>query len=108
MADWETTIGSWFVFSLCRSQIPEFENIHFPIVLRHVDRTLLSRCMDLIADALGRRYLRFFRFIDAFDNAMSSFQKKSGLEALLEIGKHVTLGIYLGLESSTIVSHHII
>jgi hypothetical protein len=58
----------------------------------------------------GRRYLRFFRFIDAFLKAWTCFLTTSGLELLLGVGKFGFLGGYLLLESATIVSlpslHH--
>lgn len=57
-------------------------------------------------DMLGRRYLRFTKFIDCFGSAYSSFTSSSnrGFVASLEVGKWSCLGIYLLLESCTIVS----
>ncbi|RDW77955.1 hypothetical protein BP5796_05807 [Coleophoma crateriformis] len=57
--------------------------------------------------ALGRRYLRFTKFIDCFNTAYSAFSapgsEKSGVVVLLEVGKWSCLGIYLLLESFTIM-----
>ncbi|KAK6579889.1 hypothetical protein PZA11_007597 [Diplocarpon coronariae] len=53
--------------------------------------------------ALGRRYLRVLKFIDAFTFAFDIFSRRSGLLAVLEFGRWSCLGIYLLLESFTIL-----
>jgi hypothetical protein len=54
---------------------------------------------------LGRRYLRFFKFIPTLSAASSSvFSSLNPFVVLLETGKMGFLGLYLMLESSTIVS----
>lgn len=52
----------------------------------------------------GRRYLRFFKYFDAFTLASNSFNRSMGVLATLEVGKWSCLGMYLLLESFTIVS----
>lgn len=56
------------------------------------------------ANPPGRRYLRFFRFIDTFFKARDCILTTSGLDLLLGAGKWGFLGSYLFLESLTIVS----
>jgi hypothetical protein len=51
----------------------------------------------------GRRYVRFFKFIDAFATATRLFNSSSGITAVLDVGKWSCLGMYLFLESCTIV-----
>jgi hypothetical protein len=51
----------------------------------------------------GRRYLRFLKFIDAFTLAYNAFNSSSSIVAILETGKWSCMGIYLLLESFTIV-----
>ncbi|PVH85930.1 hypothetical protein DL98DRAFT_583018 [Cadophora sp. DSE1049] len=53
--------------------------------------------------ALGRRYLRFLKFIDAFALAFEAFSKHSGIVAVLEFGKWSCMGMFLFLESCTIL-----
>lgn len=54
---------------------------------------------------LGRRYLRFFKFIPTLSAASSSVYSSSNtFVSLLETGKMGFLGLYQMLESSTIVS----
>ncbi|KAH7313200.1 PEX11 domain-containing protein [Rhexocercosporidium sp. MPI-PUGE-AT-0058] len=53
--------------------------------------------------ALGRRYLRFLKFIDAFALAFEAFSTYSGIIAVLEFGKWSCLGMFLLLESCTIL-----
>jgi hypothetical protein len=52
----------------------------------------------------GRRYLRFFKFIDAFAQASKAFNSSTGIAAILDVGKWSCLGIYLFLESCTITA----
>lgn len=52
----------------------------------------------------GRRYFRFFRFIDCFSKAWNSFQESEGTDSILATGKWSCLGVYLGMESLAIVS----
>ncbi|CZT00615.1 related to PEX11 domain protein [Rhynchosporium graminicola] len=53
--------------------------------------------------ALGRRYLRFLKFIDAFSLAFETLSSRSGVVAFLEFGKWSCLGMFLLLESCTIL-----
>ncbi|KAL3417401.1 AoPex11B [Phlyctema vagabunda] len=53
--------------------------------------------------ALGRRYLRFTKFIDCFTFATTAFREKRGVVSVLEVGKWSCLGMYLLLESCTIM-----
>jgi hypothetical protein len=53
---------------------------------------------------VGRRYFRFFKFLDAFPKAFDSFYATVGVMGVLEVGKWSCLGAYLFLESLTIVS----
>ncbi|KAJ5052135.1 uncharacterized protein L3040_001894 [Drepanopeziza brunnea f. sp. 'multigermtubi'] len=54
--------------------------------------------------ALGRRYLRFLKFVDAFALAFRVLSEQSGgVLAALEFGKWSCLGMYLLLESFTIL-----
>jgi len=53
--------------------------------------------------ALGRRYLRFFKFVDAFNLAFKGMNSSTGIVALLETGKWSCLGMYLLLECFTIM-----
>ncbi|PBP26178.1 PEX11 domain protein [Diplocarpon rosae] len=53
--------------------------------------------------ALGRRYLRFLKFVDAFNLAFDAFSFWNGMVAALEFGRWSCLGIYLLLESCTIL-----
>ncbi|ESZ95148.1 hypothetical protein SBOR_4448 [Sclerotinia borealis F-4128] len=53
--------------------------------------------------AVGRRYLRFLRFIDHFSRAWTSFHSEKGVRMLIGVGKSGFMGLYLGLESLTIV-----
>jgi len=52
----------------------------------------------------GRRYFRFFRFLDCFSRAYDCFTDKEGMEGVLGTCKWSCMGAYLGLESVTIVS----
>jgi hypothetical protein len=52
----------------------------------------------------GRRYFRFFKFLDSFSKAFDSFYATDGVVGVLEVGKWSCLGAYLFLESLTIVS----
>jgi hypothetical protein len=57
--------------------------------------------------ALGRRYFRIFRFISCFAQALNVLSGVDGSEVLrnvLEVGKYSFMGIYLGMESLSIVS----
>jgi Peroxisomal biogenesis factor 11 (PEX11) len=51
----------------------------------------------------GRRYLRFFKFIDAFALASKWFGSSIGITTVLDVGKWSCLGMYLFLESCTII-----
>ncbi|KAG4420222.1 hypothetical protein IFR04_006600 [Cadophora malorum] len=53
--------------------------------------------------ALGRRYLRFLKFIDAFALAFEAFSSQRGIVAALEFGKWSCMGMFLFLESCTIL-----
>ncbi|KAG4438992.1 hypothetical protein IFR05_005508 [Cadophora sp. M221] len=53
--------------------------------------------------ALGRRYLRFLKFIDAFALAFEAFSSHSGIVAVLEFGKWSCMGMFLFLESCTML-----
>ncbi len=53
---------------------------------------------------VGRRYFRFFKFLECFSKALECFYAASGVMGLLEVGKWSFLGVYLFLESLTIVS----
>ncbi|KAE9373452.1 hypothetical protein N431DRAFT_482476 [Stipitochalara longipes BDJ] len=53
--------------------------------------------------ALGRRYFRFFKFLDAFSKAFDSLYGTVGVVGVLEVGKWSCLGAYLFLESLTIL-----
>ncbi|KAB8295811.1 hypothetical protein EYC80_008633 [Monilinia laxa] len=53
--------------------------------------------------AVGRRYLRFFRFIENFSKAWDSLCNEDGLKMLTGVGKSGFMGAYLGLESLTIL-----
>lgn len=53
---------------------------------------------------VGRRYFRFFKFLDCFSKASECLHAASGVVGLLEIGKWSFMGGYLFLESLTIVS----
>jgi len=53
----------------------------------------------------GRRYFRFFRFLDCFSKAQELFNNATGWEDLVfGVGKWSMLGAYMGLESLTVVS----
>ncbi|KAK2871729.1 hypothetical protein FQN49_002885 [Arthroderma sp. PD_2] len=60
--------------------------------------------------ALGRRYFRYFKFIDYFENAWTAYtsdentaaQKRGFIASTLEFCKWSMLGIYLLLEGATI------
>ncbi|EDN95771.1 predicted protein [Sclerotinia sclerotiorum 1980 UF-70] len=54
--------------------------------------------------AVGRRYLRFFRFIGHLSKAWDSLLNENGIKMLINVGKSGFMGAYLGLESLTIVS----
>lgn len=54
--------------------------------------------------SIGRRYFRFFKFLDCFSKAYDAFYSGSGLGGVLLVGKWSCMGGYLILESSTIVS----
>ena len=54
--------------------------------------------------ALGRRYFRFFKFLDCFERAWGCFVNSDGMQMMLGAGKWSFMGLYLGLESVTIVS----
>jgi hypothetical protein len=51
----------------------------------------------------GRRYLRFFKFIDVFAMAFRWFNSSNGITAVLDVGKWSCLGMYFFFESCTIV-----
>ncbi|RAL68679.1 hypothetical protein DID88_007387 [Monilinia fructigena] len=53
--------------------------------------------------AVGRRYMRFFRFIENFSKAWDSLCNEDGLKMLTGVGKSGFMGAYLGLESLTIL-----
>ncbi|KAH9208814.1 peroxisomal biogenesis factor 11 [Leptodontidium sp. 2 PMI_412] len=53
--------------------------------------------------ALGRRYLRFLKFTDAFALAFGAFSSHSGIVAVLEFGKWSCMGMFLLLESCTML-----
>ncbi|KAF7862516.1 hypothetical protein EAF04_007389 [Stromatinia cepivora] len=53
--------------------------------------------------AVGRRYLRFFRFIGHFSKAWDSLLNEDGMKMLINVGKSGFMGAYLGLESLTIL-----
>ena len=56
---------------------------------------------------IGRRYIRFFKFIDNFSLAYTAFRTRSGFMGTLEVVKWSCWGIYLMFESSVIVGHRI-
>jgi hypothetical protein len=59
------------------------------------------------ANISGRRYFRFFKFIDCFHFASTAFHQIGHGEKvthLLEFGKWSCLGMFLSLEATTIVS----
>ena len=70
-------------------------------------KPLLSRKSSLSADnfVLGRRYFRFFKFLECFSKAWSYLYESTGIDALLGTGKWSCQGIYLACESLTIVSN---
>ncbi|KAH8599773.1 peroxisomal biogenesis factor 11 [Bisporella sp. PMI_857] len=52
----------------------------------------------------GRRYFRFFRFLDCFQKAQECFDSEGGWsDIVFGVGKWSFLGLYMGLESLTIV-----
>ncbi|KAF7943601.1 uncharacterized protein EAE97_005672 [Botrytis byssoidea] len=53
--------------------------------------------------AVGRRYMRFFRFIKNFSKAWDSLLNEDGMRMLINVGKSGFMGAYLGLESLTIL-----
>ncbi|KAH8801627.1 peroxisomal biogenesis factor 11 [Xylogone sp. PMI_703] len=53
--------------------------------------------------ALARRYFRFFKFLSLFSLAFQAFNSKTGLDALLDVGKTSCMGMYLLMESSTML-----
>ncbi|KAL2075792.1 hypothetical protein VTL71DRAFT_735 [Oculimacula yallundae] len=53
--------------------------------------------------ALGRRYFRFFRFLDCFSKAYDSFHSVDSVRGVLLVGKWSFLGGYMFLESVTIL-----
>ncbi|CAD6443749.1 c6563622-f4a6-4ab5-a8cb-cbc0a6598970 [Sclerotinia trifoliorum] len=53
--------------------------------------------------AVGRRYLRFFRFIEHLSKAWDSLLNENGMKMLINVGKSGSMGAYLGLESLTIL-----
>ncbi|KAH7419106.1 peroxisomal biogenesis factor 11 [Cadophora sp. MPI-SDFR-AT-0126] len=53
--------------------------------------------------ALGRRYFRFFRFLECFSKAYDCFYTIDGMRGVLALGKWSCLGAYLFLESVTIL-----
>jgi len=53
--------------------------------------------------ALGRRYIRFFRWIDCLAKAYTVFCEETGLVAVLGVGKWSCMGAFLFLESLTIL-----
>ncbi|KAH7342909.1 peroxisomal biogenesis factor 11 [Rhexocercosporidium sp. MPI-PUGE-AT-0058] len=53
--------------------------------------------------ALGRRYFRFFRFLECFSRAYDSFHGADGARGVLVVGKWSCLGGYMFLESVTIL-----
>ncbi|KAE8451597.1 hypothetical protein EG329_003670 [Mollisiaceae sp. DMI_Dod_QoI] len=53
--------------------------------------------------ALGRRYIRFFRWIDCLAKAYTVFREETGLVAVLAVGKWSCMGAFLFLESLTIL-----
>lgn len=52
----------------------------------------------------GRRYFRFFKFLDCFSKAYEAFYSAGGLGGVLLVAKWSCMGGYMMLESSTIVS----
>ncbi|ATZ53068.1 hypothetical protein BCIN_08g06790 [Botrytis cinerea B05.10] len=53
--------------------------------------------------AVGRRYMRFFRFIKNFSKAWDSLLNEDGMKMMINVGKSGFMGAYLGLESLTIL-----
>ena len=53
---------------------------------------------------VGRRYFRFFKWLDCFSKAFEAFYTSEGVSGVLEVGKWSCMGAYLFLESVTIVS----
>ncbi|KAF7955553.1 hypothetical protein EAE96_004479 [Botrytis aclada] len=53
--------------------------------------------------AVGRRYMRFFRFLQNFSKAWDSLLNEDGMRMLMNVGKSGFMGAYLGLESLTIL-----
>ena len=58
----------------------------------------------ILMERTGRRYLRIVKFIDAFTLAYNALTRESGVAAVLECGKWSCLGMFLFLESCTMVS----
>jgi len=55
---------------------------------------------------VGRRFLRFFRWVGCFEKAWACFMESGegrGIKMLLEVGRWGFLGLYMGLESATIL-----
>src|SRR3954466_1590442 len=77
----------------------------FPSSPLWVSPILKVKRIQLANKVLGRRYFRFFRFLDCFAKSLASFHENEGLDVLLGTGKWSCMGIYLGLESITIVSY---
>ncbi|KAK0124324.1 hypothetical protein ONS95_009294 [Cadophora gregata] len=53
--------------------------------------------------ALGRRYFRFFRFLECFSRAYDCFRTVDGVRGVFAVGKWSCLGSYMFLESVTIL-----
>ncbi|TVY83272.1 Peroxisomal membrane protein PMP27 [Lachnellula suecica] len=53
--------------------------------------------------SLGRRYFRFFKFLDCFSKGYEAFYNADGIGGILLVGKWTCLGGYMLLESSTIL-----
>ncbi len=67
--------------------------------------TVLSGVNMLTMLKIGRRYIRFFRWIDCLEKAYTVFREETGLVAVLAVGKWSCMGAFLFLESLTIVSY---
>jgi hypothetical protein len=61
----------------------------------------------MVFGGIGRRYLRILKFLDAFNLGFEVFRSGNGwfeVRKVVEFAKWNFLGVYLGLESLTVVS----
>ncbi|KAF5877126.1 uncharacterized protein Bfra_001489 [Botrytis fragariae] len=56
--------------------------------------------------AVGRRYMRFFRFIKNFSKAWDSLLNEDGMRMLINVGKSGFMGAYLGLPATQLPTQY--